>query len=328
MALFQGDLIIKTAIELGLKDIKENLWLLDDIFSDLINNPLLAQKYGAKEIDRAKEFILNNDIAIYMHHRLDKASFPHISIAEGSSSEDGSLATLADSSIGYEQYAPKDIDKPIKFILPPTRVDSYDKTTGIVVLLPNENNKYVREGMAILNLDDNTAFEIIEKTGEDSLRIASESSITGKIAVTPKYIYYTAKRERITTQVQYSIGCHVHGDPSLSIFLYNIVKYLLLRYREGLLEHNGLEISSISSSELMENPSFSVENVYSRFITLSGLAEECWVKTPFRTIEAIDITAEAGALVPSGIKFISKDSVEPYNIEDQLWTTIEDDSEN
>ena len=40
--------------------------------SDFIENPYLAQKYGMKEIQRAKEFFFNNKIHILMHHRIDK----------------------------------------------------------------------------------------------------------------------------------------------------------------------------------------------------------------------------------------------------------------
>ena len=66
MAMFCGDIIIKNAIEFSLEDIRKNTWLIDDCFGNLLTNPLLKEKYGIAEVNRAKEFILNNNIPIYL----------------------------------------------------------------------------------------------------------------------------------------------------------------------------------------------------------------------------------------------------------------------
>jgi hypothetical protein len=69
------------------------------------------------------------------------------------------------------------------------------------------------------------------------------------------------------------------------------------------------------------------ENVFSRYINMSGQAEHSWIKTPKRTIEAIDIIDRQGDLELAGIKIISNlDSPQSLGeSEDELWTTVDDE---
>lgn len=70
------------------------------------------------------------------------------------------------------------------------------------------------------------------------------------------------------------------------------------------------------------------ENVYSRWITLSGQVEESWVKTPKRFIEAIDINnpdREDSVVFKSGIKVLSKNAPDTINDEEEVWVTIDEE---
>lgn len=313
--MFQGDLIIKTCIELAFEDIKKQPWLIEDIFGSLIENPYLRAKYGMKEIERAKEYLLNNDIPIYMRHRIDKQEIPCITISIGQSTEDRSLATLGDQSHIVEQYSADEIGTPIKFIIPPFNPISYDSDTGIVEV-PTEVDgyQYIGQGMVAVDPDTGNGYVIQSKAGTNGFLISTGASITGKLAIIPRFQVYRARRERAISQESYNIGCHAHGDPSTLLFLYNVVKYGLYRYRESLLESSNFQISNLSSTDMVKNDAFGQENVYSRFLTLSGQVEESWVKAPHRVIEAVDIAdpnADSTALFPQGIKILS--NTEPPN---------------
>lgn len=324
MSIWCGDVYIKTAIELGLDDLRKNSWLVEDIFSDFIENPMLAQKYGMKEIDRAKEFLKNNKIHIFMSHRLDKEEFPAITISLGNSVEDKTLATLGDQSACVDDLDPSDIGKPIQYIIKPFSIISYDQITGTIVIPKDENFKYINEGMLLVDSSTGNAWVIKGKKAGNKVLIAEGSELNGdKFGIAPKYQMYRARRERIISQESYSIGCHVHGDPSNLLFLFGFVKYCLLRYREGLLESNNFQLSSISATDLIRNTAFQAENVYSRFIELSGQTEESWVKTPYRRIEAVGLE-EDGA---TGIKIISNENTDPDSEEDEndLWVTIDEE---
>lgn len=322
MAIFPGDAIIKTAIELGLDDLKTSPWILEDIFSEFIENPYLKQKYGMKEIQRAKEFFTNNKIQIFMHHRMDKEEFPCITIGVGSSTEDKSLATLADQSVDIQELDPDKINKPLTFIIPKFTPKSYNQSTGTLTLPSDDNFEFVSTDMILVNLDTGSGFIIKDKKAKNKIVITAGTELTGdNYAIAPRYQFYRARAERIISQETYNIGCHAHGDPSTLLFLYAIVKYSLLRYREGLLEYNNFQLSNITSSEMVKNNSFGQDNVFSRYITLSGQVEESWLKTPFRIIEATDIKDDDDT---DGIKIYSNEVTIVGSEEDEndLWSTI------
>ena len=324
MAIFAGDVIIKTAIELGLEDLKKSPWIIDDIFSDFIENPYLAQKYGMKEIQRAKEFFFNNKIHIFMHHRIDKEEFPCVTIGVGSSSEDKSLATLGDQSADVQDLDPDRINQPLTFIVPEFTPKSYVSSTGTMTLPSSDNFQYISEGMILVDLDTGSGYIVRSKKSDNKITITSGTELTGdRYAIAPKYQFYRARAERIISQETYNIGCHAHGDPSTLLFLYAIVKYSLLRYREGLLEYNNFQLSTITSSEMVENQSFGSDNVYSRYITLTGQVEESWLKTPFRVIESVDAKDEEGN---SGIKISANEVTiqDSEEAENDLWTTVKE----
>ena len=328
--IFQGDLIIKTAVELALDDMRKNPWLIEDVFSSLNENPILAKRYGMKEIARAKEFILNNQIDIYMHHRLDKMNYPCITISIGNSNEDKTLATLGDNSVAFEEYDANDIGKPIKYLVAPFAAVSYDKTTGILEMPESiEEYRYLDAGMLLVDPKTGNAWTILGKAGQHGIQIAAGTKLPkGNLAIIPRYHIYKARRERAISQEQYNIGCHVHGDPSTLIFLFGVVKYGLFRYREGLLEHNNFQLSNLTCTDMIKNDGMAEENVYSRWITLNGQVEESWIKTPKRFIEAVDLNDPArgeGVVFESGIKILSKDAPLSIDEEDDVWVTIDEE---
>ena len=331
MALFQGDVVIKAAIELAIDDIKKNPWLIDDIFSDFINNPILKHKYGQKEIERAREFILNNKINFYMKLRIDSEDFPAVTISMGNSDEDKELATLGDNSVCVEDLEPSEIGKPIQFIVKPFQVVSYDKTTGVVEVAKGlEGFQYVSKDMVAIDPETGNGFVINGLVDDTKFQIAAGSELdVNELAIIPKYQLYRARRERITSQEQYNIGCHAHGDPSTLLFLFYLVKYSLLRYREGLFEYNNFQLGTIHCTDMIKNEAFSADNVYSRFITLTGQVEEDWIKSPFRVWEAIEFVEKGEAMDDVGIKICSNEDTIEGSEEDEndLWVTVDTDEE-
>lgn len=328
--IFQGDLVIKAAVKLAIDDMRKNPWLIEDVFSSLRENPLLKIEYGEKEIARAKEFILNNRIDIYAHHRLDKMTYPCVTISIGPSNEDKDLATLGDGSVAFEDFDPSDIGKRIKFLVPPFKAVSYDKTTGVLELPETVTEyRYLDAGMILLDPATGNGWIITGKAGTKGLQIAAGTKLPkGQLAVVPQYQLYRARRERATSQEQYNVGCHVQGDPSTLIFLFGVVKYGLFRYRESLLESNNYQLSRITCSDMIKNDQMAEENVYSRWITLNGQVEESWIKSPRRFIEAIDLNdpdRADGVDLEEGIKILSKDAPLDIQAEDDIWVTVDEE---
>jgi len=319
------DALIKVAIELAIEDLLKNPWIIEHMYSAFIESPILNQKYGYKEAARAKEFLLNNKINFYLKHRQDKMDFPCVTISLSQSSEDKNLSTLGDLSHIVLDYTSEEIDRPISYIIKPTQIISYDPLTGIMEIPENELYSLIQPDMVAINPENGEGYVIIEKAGNQGFRIQTDLTIDfEKIAIIPRYLTYRARMERIVSQESYSIGCHAHGDPALTLFLYNVVKYALLRYREGLFEHFNFQLGSITATDTVKNDSFEADNVYSRFINLTGQVEEYWVKSPFRKWETIEFSEENQGLKVSGIKIISNESAgEPEDV----WRTVKCEEE-
>jgi hypothetical protein len=330
--IFAGDVIIAEAIRQGLEDMRKNLWLLDDVFANFTKEPALKDKYGQKEIDAAKDWFLNNKIEVNLRYRNDKDQFPCVTIALGSSSEKEEMKHLGDLSTEVETLMPNQIGKPIPYIVKPFIPISYDQTTGVLTVPDSVSMRGVRSGQILVDPDTGNGY-IIQEVVSNGIKLEPNLKISlTRAGIVPQYQIYKARREHTFFQETYSIGCHVHGDPAPLLWLHAIVLYTILRYRESLLEGRQFAQSSVSSSDLVQNPNFEGpggENVFSRYITLTGQVENSWLKTPFRIIEAVEINEENEEGFRSGIKILSNlDSPESLDTEDDIWTTIDEDNDD
>jgi hypothetical protein len=180
--------------------------------------------------------------------------------------------------------------------------------------------------MILVNPDTGDGYVIQGKTSNGILIEPNLTISATKLAVVPKYQFYRSRREARYFLESYNIGCHAHGDPLTAIWLWTLVKYSLLRYNEALLEGRCFQNMAISSTDLIPNENYggpNGENVFSRFISLSGQARYSWLKTPVRTIEAVDIVDRAP--LSSGIKIISNLDSEGDlgDFEQQTWITTD-----
>lgn len=290
MAIWQGDVFFRRIIELTLQDIRENDWLLDDILSDFVTDPMLSGIYGQKEIQNAKKWFKENEISVFLPHRMDMEKMPCITISIGSNHEDKSLARLADQTECVETYEASDIGKTIQYVIPPFAYTSYDEPTGIFVV-SGVDLAIIQPGMVIVDPQTGGGYVITKKTAT-GFGIAEGSVVTTTtMGILPQYRIWRARREIATFQERVVIGCHTHGDPSTLLWLYSIMMYGLLRYREGVLESRNFQLSNIETSDLVRNENFQDigENAYSRFITITGQVENTWVKAPKRVIESVAI---------------------------------------
>jgi hypothetical protein len=322
MGIKQPDTLIRSMLVLTLEEMRKNSWILDDVFSDFTEDSYLAQ-YGQAEINKAREWFLNNKIEVLHKYRLDSMSYPCITVALNESNEDDSQATLADLSTEVKELTPEQINKPIPYMVKPFIPVSY--TNG--VLKAPMALEDVSPGMLIVDPDTGNAWVIEELVGSDSLKIKDAPAISAdKLGVIPQYRVYRARRERASFRESYQIGCHVHGDPTQVLWLWSIVLYSILRYRESLLESRGFKISSVKSTDMVRDDAFDQggENIYKRFIMLSGLVENTWLKSPKRVIEIAKLKDADG--ISSGVKIISDTDVPVEVIDpekDDVWVTTQ-----
>ena len=325
MSIWQGDVFFRRIIELILRDVRQNPWLMDDILSDFITDPMLSGIYGQKEIENAKKWITDNEVSVFLPHRMDLEKMPCVTIAIGSNMEDRSLARMGDMTHLVETLQPTQVGKVVPYIIPPFYYISYDQATGFFEVPSSVDLVIIQPNMAVINPQTGAGFIITSKNNNGFFITPGTAINFQVIAVIPEYRIYKARREIATFQENISIGCHVHGDPNALLWLYSVMMYGLLRYREGLIESRNFQISNLTTTDMIRNDAFQSfgENVYSRFITLTGQVENTWIKAPKRVIETINIIDG----IDAGLIMINKDGGEVPEIidsEEEIWTSKTD----
>lgn len=322
MAIWAGDVLVKKAIQQGIQDMQNNIWLLNDVFSSLTTVSDLREEYGDSEIQNAKDWFMNNAIEVALKYRKDSDKFPLISIALGSSEEALEERSLADLSPEVDVIMPLDINKPIGYILQPFVPGAYDPTTKTLSIPDTVDISGVTPGMVLINPANGIGY-VIEHVTNGALTLNVVGNFSGtQFGVIPQYRFYKVRRERAFFNEVYTIGCHVHGDPAALLWLDAITSYILLRYREALLEARGFNLSYFGRSDFSPNPNFAMpETVYSRYITLRGKVENSWLKTPYRIIESIQLKQYNGM---TGVIILSNLDSPSFLQHQQTWVTQQD----
>ena len=327
--IFQLDMTIKVAIELGIDDLRKNPWLIQDMLSDCISNPYLKDKYGQKQIDACIEWFTNNNIEIKMRGINDKDKMPLITITPGSATEKIEMKHMADQSTETLVLMPAQINKPIPYIVKPFTPLGYDMASGIVKVDDSiKGMSSIAAGMILVDPSNGQGF-VIQDYDDNGIHIESGIMLDAtQLAVVPQFQFYKARVEHTFFQESCDISCYGHGDPQVVLWLHSIALYSILRYRESLLEAQGFSESSVSNSPLMENSNYSPdgENSYVRSISLTGQTEYTWIKSPRRIIENVSVRKPiAGSKAPGyvgGIRILSNlDSPSFIDKSKETWYT-------
>jgi len=281
MGITATDILVKSMMEAALTDLRANHWILEDIFSCLADDPLAAPEAGWKEVKAAVDWFLRTDIPVLLQHRIaDAPKVPCISIAYQPSREMDERASLGDEGhVGDYLVGNGRGPVAINRITSPFTPDAYDTDTGIVRMPEDFNtdllsigNFYVSpksgNAYAIRSIVDNRSFSIDPNVSDDFL----------DSYVIPKNNVWNVHRELTYILESYSIGCHTQNDSSSTYWLWQIVLYSFFRYKEAFLEGRGFTLSTVTSSALERNPEFPGENVFSRYLTLTGQVEANWIK--------------------------------------------------
>ncbi|CAK0741395.1 conserved hypothetical protein [Azospirillaceae bacterium] len=329
--IFQADAILKTMMELGLADLRANLWLLDHMLESYTKNPYLKDKYGKRQIDAAKEFLLNNKIEINVGYMGDKMKTPCVSIILGSQEERPEMKHMSDSSTESVLLMPNQIGKPIPYVVKPFDVLEYDESTGEVTIDSSVDLSSVVPGQILVSPSSGLGYAILEVT-DTGVTIEANVELDGsQLGILPQYQYYKARIEHIFATGSYTILCTAHGDPQNVLWLHDFVLYSLLRYKESLLEANGLSETVISSGPLTLNPDITTDGAqfgWDRVITVTGQIETEFIKAPRRFIESVALKKKVPDTCDTyigGIRIMSNlDTPDIIDESTQPWTTIEE----
>jgi len=284
IGIHQAYLILQSAIEAAIADLRANPWLLDYCFKSLPYDTLTSDKFGEKQLKLAKEWFLKSTITVVPNIRADaNVKVPCVSISAGTSVE--SNATLGDV-----HYDPQEDNADYwPSLYGPFSPVSYDATTGIIVFPSDISDVLVLAiGQQIVTKIGQT-IDIIEVIDSTSAKIAPEISFEiNKSTIRGKKPTKITTLESVEFQEMYSIGCHAPSEVSYIYWLHSIIEFCLLRYKQVLLEERGFERTQIKNSEVRKEwDENSSEFIYSRYISITGIVRNVWPKAIFDKINTV-----------------------------------------
>lgn len=326
-----SDILIKTAVEAALTDLRKNKWLLDYVFMWLSNDKLTlsSSQYGQAEKDRAKRWFLNTEIFVSMNFRADDFKAPMISIGLVSSMEEKGRATLGDRNYEtFEDIESDEFDVQPQVILSAFTPKSYDSSTGLIVLPDNLSTANIFAGNIITDTQNNIGYTITEVTDLTSFKI-----VEGVVAnftnayIAPIDSFHRTELESSLFSQTYKLICFAQ-DPVHLLYLHAVCEFILLRYKQEYLEKRGFDMLGISSGPVTGwNPTNKDnEMTYVREVTFNGYVRQYWPKLVSNKIQGIKL---------HGIRVMDGPETPPgyqEQVEEQGWwmegDEFEDDDES
>lgn len=281
--IFPSDIIIRTAVVEGINELRRNPWLLDYCFAYLVQDALTNKIYGEKELQRAKDWFLKNQISVGMIPLMNEAKMPFISIKLVESSE-------SEVTTGDTHAFPQETNQLLwQNLIGPLTPIGYDSSTGTITLSKElTGGLIIVDGMVVLTKTNNV-YPILS-VGADGLSFNIASNIIDDFQ---DFVIRGTQPTGVTTiesvfyKEIYTLGVHVAGEPVYLTWLHTILVFILLRYKQNFLEYRGFESSSFSSSAFDRDASAEAENYFSRYVTLTGKVRQYWPKDFTARVQAV-----------------------------------------
>jgi hypothetical protein len=316
LGIHQSDVIIKSALELALADMRANPGLLDYAFASLPQDAITARDYGDKERQAAKDWFLKTAIGVAVVPYLNEAQWPVISIEMVDSVEAVNEASLGD--VHHLPWEGTDTSWPA-LNREPIVVTSYIPATG-KIKIRDEVEFSIAPGMYIID-QSGTEHEILDVISNTEFKISPQTVANlAKVSIKSRRPAFQTSVESSSFKETFRIGIHVQGEAAFLTWLHSVVVFAIMRYKQVLMEARGFERTTVQSTQLARDERFEAENVFSRFLTISGFVRQYWPKTVAPVLDAV----EFDKLMVSGQD--ADVSVEDAGLEpaSQLWVGNKD----
>lgn len=308
--LSQPDVLLQTAIQAGLAELRKYPDLLNYAFAWLAKDPITQKKYGIKALEKAKAWFINTNINVSLNvHPVDPNEMPIVSIGIESSEE--VYNTLGDvNATTSELVQASDV---ISYFS--STINTYDTTTGIMTVT-NPRNVEIVDGLLVLDLDTKQTFPITEVDSNTQFYIdTGVTSPLRNVAIVPANQYYVAELESARFKESYSITCVTNTTHEDAMYLYSVVLFALLRHRESYLEARNFEQVRYTVGGLSREQWADKEVVFGRTIMATGMIQQYWPKSILPSIQGVLVTDLQIASNRNG-------PVVTEDIHKEPWTTI------
>lgn len=313
MAIIPTDILVKTAIESGINDLRKNDYILDDVIAGLATDPLSKLEYGYKEIHAFKQWFTSNKIPVYLDFRVDSPEMPCITITSSPRVELLQRTALGDTLGQIDEISTEKVSaNPIKVYENFTPI-SYDKTSGLITFPDGIDTEMLVPGQFLISSKTGHAYQVLEVIGNSAFKIKSNvnEDFTDAYIVPPVSVW-NLQREVTFVQETVYIGVHTQSDPVQNQWLHDVIWYILLRCKEVFFEARGFELSTFQSEPMYLNPNFKeTDRIFSRNITLNGQLEINFIKyaaPKLQQVRGIVRIVDGPKTPPGYVKQVNKQS--------------------
>lgn len=292
--------------------------VLDTVFAGLVQDDLTSGEYGAAQVQQAKEWFLKTDIPVFMATRIDEYKLPAISISLQESVETES--TLGD--MHYDTQEDTEAEWPIA--AGPFAPVTYLAGSGMMRLPAAVVAEAPLVAGMILIDRVGRLHPVLEILDDDLISIApgTIADFSQALLKNPKPKFLTPL-ESLCFRETYSIGIAASSEVIYLYYLYSIVAFALLRYKETLLEARGFERSTMAWSDIKRMEANEVELAFSRYCTMTGYVRQIWIKP-----------ASLNLVLKGGTILIGEENSDTIETDDGLaitdntpWATVIDTDE-
>lgn len=294
MSFVLPDLVVESVIRDGLANITKNPTIIDNVFASLLANYNM-RKYGARELERLREFITKNQIKVVHSFGEVDGKVPCFSIQLGQDVDAKREARLGDfDGEMIEQFA-EDSDEFQETILVANQTPiAYEATSGKLSFgltvdlgevtknkkFVNADGEFIIVGPVINTMTERAVF--LEK-GLD-IDLAKPGSILSQLDFKQYEI------NGVHSDVSILVGVH-SKDALTTKYMYVLLKYFLLSRKPDLIKRCFIT-SSFQGSDFTRNMEIRGDMVYTRFMTITGKTEDNWRGDEVELFD--DLTVQVG----------------------------------
>jgi hypothetical protein len=278
--VFQGDIIVRSAVVTALQEIRQNPSLIDDVLAGLPKDILTSGRYGDKTIDQCKKWFLNTEVPVRLGLVLAQLKSPIITIAMNQNAEE--QATLAD--VNYETG---EVDQTSYTVV---------SNTTTTMTVSDVIDAYVPSAGTFTVGTTVRTYTGIDRT----TKTFSGMTIVGTIAPGTLVTFpWRRALESVHARESYEVTVMVEGEVEYLLFLYSLLLFGLLRRKEDLLDARGFTRMTWQVGVAgMLDPSLR-ENFFTRSIQLTGFVQHGWPKyDPNNVLGLIGAVEFGGAMAP------------------------------
>jgi hypothetical protein len=279
--IYSSRLIVKTAIEAALNDIRKNSWLLDWATYQLIQDPLTKDTYGQAECDRAKNWFLQNEIKVVQAYQLNENTIPCISVNLTSSVEE--ISQLGDVDANpIETFDAVTPGAKQPNILAGPLTAAYNPDNGWLTIPATSATYFIFPGAVIIDQTLQVGYTIIDVIDQQTFVIVPalvNANFTNTIIVPSiGQNNYIQSIESVHMKDTFALGVHCYSDSFFCEYLYDILMMILYRYKQEFFEKRGFERTTVSAGDFRPWDTGSGQVMFERYVNLVGVCVYSWVK--------------------------------------------------